>query len=163
MLNWDLSQSHELQNINRTSSGAIEFHYAKQSPEYLHKEGNFDLTMKLSENRIFHEQIKNIFCTRNGETVEALYLETPPKTLDEAYADGQRLIAYWEFDRRNLDAWYRLNKAGKENDSYDVIKYEDNQNFIYPSLRLKIYCVPPTDSKDASFCIESFGVSWLKP
>ncbi len=121
--------------------------------------------MKLSEDRIFHEQIENIYCTRRGETVETIFLATPFKTVDEAYADGQRLIAYWKFDRRNLDEWYRLNKAGRQNDSndsYDGFKYEDNQNFIYPSLGLRISCIPAV-SKDRNLCTEQFEVSWLKP
>jgi hypothetical protein len=158
-LNWDLSQSQELRNIGWEAKAPVDNSLQKN---YLQEDGDFDLILKLSEGRVFHERVRHIYVTKRDSKITVLTMATFPMTLDEAQAKARQLIDYWKFDPRNLgdkslEEWCAARRKGTIES--DDTKFETNKNFTYPSLSLG---VPSSfDPRKPWFLL--FSVEWLKP
>ena len=144
VLTWDLSQHQKLADTGWTvGSGNSKNPFALSDP-YIQRDGNFDFSLKLSENRLFHERIARLYVKRKDDDIETLGAATPPLTLDEAYAKAEELIRYWKFDKRDLDEWYARHKAAPNgiaaagDSRADEYKFETHKNSVYPGLSLSI-------------------------
>jgi len=160
VLNWDLSQKQDLHSIGWENKEPLDNSFQKDN---LQEDGDFDLTLKLSDDRILHERIHHIYVTKRNSTITELRVATFPVTLDEAHAKAQQLINYWQFDPRNLagdklpiDEWYAKQRQSKGIRDY---KFESNKNAAYPSLSL-IVAYSFNETKPWFIL---FQVYWLKP
>lgn len=128
---WDLSRSHRIQDVGWPAETSKNFHrdiYVRQ--------GDILMTLKLPGGKVFKERIRAVYCyRREGENVSSITLQTHNKTVDEAYQDAKRLIAYWGLHEKDLDEWYRKRKMGVReiSDTFDSIR-----NDIDPPLALEI-------------------------
>lgn len=153
ILNWDLSDSHELRDIGWETKAPVDNGLQK---DYFHENGDFDLTLKLSEGRVFHQHVQDVYVTKSNSTIKHLVLATFPMTLDEAQTKGRQLIDYWKFDPRDFDDWCAARRKGVHESG--EMKFETNQNFVYPSLSLS---VPYSfDRRKPWFIL--FEVTWAK-
>ena len=154
VLNWDLSQSQELRNLGWEAKAPIDNNLQRN---YLQEDGDFDLTLRLSEGRVFHERAQHIYVTKRESKIRELTVATFPMTLDEAQAKGRQFIDYWKFDPRDFDDWCAARKKGIREGG--DMKFETNKNFTYPSLSLAFpYSF---DNRNPWFLL--FKVEWMKP
>lgn len=152
-LNWDLSDSHELRDIGWETKAPVD---NQLMSKYLQEGGDFDLTLKLSGGRIFHEHVRNIYVTRRNSTIQHLILATFPMTFDEAEIRGRQFIDYWKFDPRDFDDWCAARRKGVNDNG--ASQFETNENFVHPSLSLGLHW--SFDTRKPWFLL--FQVGWEK-
>ena len=164
VLTWDFSQRQKLVDTGWTAGSANSKNPSVLTDPYIQRDGNFDFTLKLSEERLFHERIARLYVKRKDDDIEVLGAATPYLTLDEAHAKAEELIRYWKFDKRDLDEWYARHGAAPNGiatagDSHgDEYKFETHQNSTYPGLSLSI----PYSFNDQKPWYILFEANWLK-
>lgn len=144
VLEWDLSNSHNIKDVNWP---------ADQRSDYHTFQGDIHLTLKLSEGRIFRERLRYIHCRRIGNTLRSLRLHTPGKTLNDVYVDARRLIEYWKLEPRNLDEWHTRIQAKEVAEDRT---FQSFRNDLNPAIGLKIN----HSFDDAQPWYVLFSVSW---
>ncbi len=73
-------------------------------------EDGIHLTLHLPGNRTFDEDLSSVICWRHdrgSDKVRQIDTYFPAMTIEEIERTGDRLIKYWNFDRRNFDDWCR--------------------------------------------------------
>lgn len=125
-LEWDMSQTRNLDDLDPSK---------KDKPEIFAYDHDLMLKLRLSDDRVFEEQLQQLFCKHKGGRVYFLSAHTRKMTLEEANRKADELIRYWQFPRKNFDQWYERTK-NKQHELDD--QFETMRNDLEPSLSLAI-------------------------
>lgn len=143
---WDLSQRHTIEQVNWPAENDTNAWALK----------DVALRLKLSGDKIFAGQMKDVTLARDGKEIASVVLHSPPQTTDAAYAEAKRLAKTWGFDERSLDEWYRTRKA--ENPENTFATFNAFRNDIEPSLALRLL----HSFDDRAPWLVSFEVNWTR-
>jgi hypothetical protein len=105
-VDWDLSQDNEIKRLDNYTLNK----FARLKTDATAYEDGIHLTLHLPGNRTFDEDLSSVICWRHDRDSDKVrHIDTyfPAMTIEEIERTGDRLIKYWNFDRRNFDNWCR--------------------------------------------------------
>lgn len=126
VLDWDLSRSHRISDIDWPADQA--------SPQRFWK-GDVQLTLKLPGGRVLRTDLADMRAERKDDQIYVLSLRSHPQTLEQAYAEAEKRIAELELPRRDLDQWRRDVESG---DFRKDRVFASRRNDLVPALSLEI-------------------------
>jgi hypothetical protein len=105
---WDLSRSNGSENLDEYTRKK----FARLQTDTTAYQDGIHLKLLLPNGKALDEDLDTVFCTlRDGKLkdgkVEDIKVHFPTMTIEEIQRTGDRLIKYWNFERRNFDDWCR--------------------------------------------------------
>jgi hypothetical protein len=136
---WDFRQNNNLANLDPYTLS--EFARLKTSATAF--EDGIHLTLRLSGNRVFDEDLNAVICGRNGATgdrVESVLAYFPYMNIAEIERTGNRLIEYWKLERSDFDDWCRARQGAIPEDDERFYEFFETVGVRgeNPSLSLRI-------------------------
>ena len=126
-IDWDLSQSHSMQDVDwpRPAASAIELEPIESVAIRL--PGDRELTEG--------DAIKKLSVDRDGELVYDVTVHSKPRTVDDAHRLALRWCEEWELPTEKIDAWHAA--GGKR---YNVVAYDPRRQLAAdgPAVSLKL-------------------------